>query len=157
MIITTIEERIFFYRNEKGWSRAELARQIGTETGKEPGRDVISQYESGKRKVPSELVPVLAKIFGISTDGLFYKQEETRSHSAVKEAIREVENEGETDLQSALQKAIEALKEADRELQRVKAENDIYKQEKDKYEKENERLNSLMQGFKEYAVKIANS
>ncbi|GAA0892957.1 hypothetical protein GCM10009122_26360 [Fulvivirga kasyanovii] len=149
MIKTTIEERIFFYRNLINCSQAELARRIGAETGKEPGRDVMSQYESGKRKVPSELVPVLAKIFGITADELFYKTE--INDNKLDEAISGFEKEAEVKNNKLFQEAIAKLKEANQEIRRLKMENATYKKANEDYEHENARLSRLIENYRNHA------
>lgn len=125
---TTIEERIFFYRNMKGWSQSDLASEIGTITGRVLGKDVISQYENGKRKVPSELVPVLAEVFGISTDALFYKPDEIDSTVAYENfAGSVIAIQSESDKDKALKIATEALEKAKMAMEKLKIENDEYK------------------------------
>ena len=130
MINTTISERIFFYRTLKNWSQGELAQKIGDVTGKAPGKDVISQYENGKRKVPSDLVPVLADIFAISTDELFYKpggtgiEYETEN---LKKAILNFKVDAEKDIGQAFDNAIIVLEAAREEIEKLKIESAHYR------------------------------
>ena len=148
MIKTTIEERILFYRNLRGWSQGQLAREIGLATGKEPGRDVISQYENGKRKVPSELVPVLAGIFGTTTDALFYKPsdiEADNDQEDVTDYVIAAKSQGDND--KALEIAMEALIKARMAMEKIKIECDYYrhaaKAYKNHYETCNAKLDEL--------------
>lgn len=52
-------------RRVSGITQRELAEKIGVQ------QNTVSQWESGKRKVPSNMLPVLADILCCSIDELF--------------------------------------------------------------------------------------
>lgn len=52
-------------RRGSGITQKELAEKVGVQ------QNTVSQWESGKRKVPSNLLPVLADILCCSIDELF--------------------------------------------------------------------------------------
>lgn len=145
---TTIEERIYHFRTRNNWSQTELGEKIKEITGKSLGRDVISNYEKGRRKVPSELVPVLAKIFGISTDELFYKYEKVIEHSPTLRAIAESEKLAGKDLKAAYGKAIEALQQSKMEIQALRDQAETYKNEMNRYKSEAEEVKAVIDKVK---------
>lgn len=56
--------RIALLRAGKGWSQAELARQIGISAS------AVGMYEQGRREPSLSLVVRLAREFGVTTDYL---------------------------------------------------------------------------------------
>ncbi|WP_202859190.1 helix-turn-helix domain-containing protein [Fulvivirga marina] len=145
---TTIEERIYHFRTRNHWSQTELGEKIKEITGKPLGRDVISNYEKGRRKVPSELVPVLAKIFGISTDELFYKYEEVVAKSPTLQAIEASEKLAKKDVTEAYLKAMEALKQSQVEIQALRDQAETFKNEMNRYKKEAEEAQAVIDKVK---------
>lgn len=54
---------------ERGaYSRAKIGREIGRQTGWSPSRQSISNWLTGERDAPRELVPALNKTFGLSKE-----------------------------------------------------------------------------------------
>ncbi|GAA0891207.1 hypothetical protein GCM10009122_08860 [Fulvivirga kasyanovii] len=135
---TTIEERIYHFRTRNNWSQAELGEKIKEITGKFLARDVISNYEKGRRKVPSELVPVLAKIFDISTDELFYKYPKVVAKSPTLQAIEESEKLAKKDIKEAYRKAIEALHQSKIEIQALRDQSETFENEMKRYKQKAE-------------------
>ncbi len=62
--MTTIGENIRKLRKSKGLTQVQLAGKLGTI------QKVITDYETGKTKPPSERLPVIAKFFGVTVDTL---------------------------------------------------------------------------------------
>lgn len=141
---TTIEERIYHFRTRNNWSQSQLGEKIKEITGKALGRDVISNYEKGRRKVPSELVPVLAQIFNISTDELFYRYEEIVADSPTIRAIAESERAAEKDIKQAYKLAIEALQQSKKEIQSLRDQAEVYKNEMARYKREAEEAKAVI-------------
>ena len=56
--------RIAALRHDRGWSQAELARQLGISTS------AVGMYEQGRREPSAELLVTLAEKFRVSTDYL---------------------------------------------------------------------------------------
>ena len=56
-------------RLEAGLTQAELAQKMGYKA-----QSIITMWESGERKVPSDKLPQLAKIFGCTIDELYDKK-----------------------------------------------------------------------------------
>lgn len=140
MINTTIEERIFYFRTRNNWSQSQLGDAIEKESGKLVSKDVISNYEKGRRKVPSELVPVLARIFDISTDELFYKPGEESHSDDIGSTIMNARHIAAEDKAAAFDITFEALGKAKEEIQKLKIqvaesmqETATYKVELEKY------------------------
>ncbi len=59
-----IGEKIKRLRKEKNWSQAELGKKIGGDARK------ICNYEKGKYLPPTEILPKLAEVLGITIDYL---------------------------------------------------------------------------------------
>ena len=62
--MATIGDNIRRLRKSKGLTQVQLAEKLGTI------QKVITDYETGKTKPPSERLPVLAKFFGVTIDEL---------------------------------------------------------------------------------------
>lgn len=142
---TTIEERIFHFRTRNNWSQAQLGEKIEEITGKSIGRDVISNYEKGRRKVPSELVPVLAQIFDISTDELFYKYQKVTDDSPTIEALVQSEALAKTDLKQAYEIAIKALQKSRDEILALRDQAEVYKNEIVKHKRDAEEAKAIIE------------
>ena len=56
--------RIAILRISKGWSQAELGRQLGVSAS------AVGMYEQGRREPSLDLVVQLARVFGVTTDYL---------------------------------------------------------------------------------------
>lgn len=56
--------RIALLRISKGWSRAELGRQLGVSTS------AVGMYEQGRREPSLDIVSSLSQVFGVTTDYL---------------------------------------------------------------------------------------
>lgn len=56
--------RIALLRAEKGWTQAELGRQIGVSAS------AVGMYEQGRREPSLDIVVRLAREFGVTTDFL---------------------------------------------------------------------------------------
>lgn len=59
------------YRKQKGISQKEFARLLYEATGKQLTLTSVSNYETGLHLPPSQILPVIAGIFGVSIDDLF--------------------------------------------------------------------------------------
>jgi len=62
--MATIADNIRRLRKSKGLTQVQLAEKLGTI------QKVITDYETGKTKPPSERLPVFAKFFGVTVDEL---------------------------------------------------------------------------------------
>lgn len=57
-------------RNKKGWSRSTLARKLSTPD--EPvTEDMVYNMESGRKKIPCEIVIIAMEHFGITPDQMY--------------------------------------------------------------------------------------
>ena len=63
-MVESIGERLRELRNLKDYRQEEVARMLGVE------RHALSQYETGARIPPSDIVAKLASIYEVSTDYL---------------------------------------------------------------------------------------
>jgi len=61
----SIGERIKELRNEKGMTQESLAREF------QISRSALALYETDKRQMPNELLPVMAKFFEVRIDYFF--------------------------------------------------------------------------------------
>ena len=152
MINTTIEERISYFRSRNNWSQAQLGEAIEKESGKAVSKDVISNYENGKRKVPSELVPVLAKIFNISTDELFYKPGEGSHLNTIEEVMSTARHTATKDKAAAFDITFEALEKAKEEIQKLKMQVAEYKNEAEKHRQSAEEASLLLAKIGKYTA-----
>ena len=79
--------RIALLRATNGWSQAELARRIGVSAS------AVGMYEQGRRAPSLDLVVLLAREFGVTTDYLLTgkattEQEEMVAHQALLDTLR---------------------------------------------------------------------
>lgn len=63
-------QRIRDCREDKDWKQKQVAAMLGID------QRVYSNYETGKRKIPVDLLIKLAKIYGVSTDYLLGLEDE---------------------------------------------------------------------------------
>lgn len=144
MINTTIEERISYFRTRNNWSQAQLGEAIEKESGKAVSKDVISNYENGKRKVPSELVPVLARVFNVSTDELFYKPGEGSHLNTIEDAMSTARQKAAEDKAGAFDMTFKALEKAKEEIQKLKMQVAEYKTEAERHKQKAEDATHLL-------------
>tara|TARA_B100000508_G_scaffold131558_1_gene119786 strand:- start:135 stop:527 length:393 start_codon:yes stop_codon:yes gene_type:complete len=57
-------KRVSELRKEFGWTQTQLAEALST------SQQLIAAYEAGSRKIPSSLLPILAKLFAVSLEQL---------------------------------------------------------------------------------------
>lgn len=69
----TIPERIRRLRLEKKLTQAQLAERLGYSAD-----DIVSHWEAWRRTPPTEHIPTLAKIFGVTSDYLLTGKESSR-------------------------------------------------------------------------------
>lgn len=62
---TTVENRLKFYRDAKGWSQGELARRLGV------SRQTINAVETDKYDPSLPLALRMARLFGVAVPDLF--------------------------------------------------------------------------------------
>lgn len=73
-LIIAIPSRIKELRNEKTLTQQYMANELGL------AQNTYAQYESGKRRIPLELIPKIASILNISEERILIgEQEETPS------------------------------------------------------------------------------
>lgn len=63
-LIRQIGQRIARVRQERGWSRPRLARELGI------SRQLLANWERGENRPPYELFVALRSLFGVSIDEL---------------------------------------------------------------------------------------
>ncbi|GAA0192771.1 hypothetical protein GCM10009122_55570 [Fulvivirga kasyanovii] len=122
---TTIRERFSYFRNQKGLSQTELGLKLEEIMGEPFDRFTISNYETGRRRIPAYLVPALAQIFGITTDELFYTERDIASLQNIDTLGVKVAGYREmmdSQPEAAAQKSLEALEQARKEIQGLKEE-----------------------------------
>jgi len=64
-MVVMIGKKLKELRIEENLSQEKLAKELNI------GRATLSQYETDKRQVPNELLPKIAKFFGVTIDYLF--------------------------------------------------------------------------------------
>ncbi len=109
--MSTIGKQIKSFRKEKGMNQCTVAERITEITGSSITKYTISNYESGARNVPVQLVTVFAEIFGVTTDRLLYSTVE----------LPQLETKDGATLRFRLNNALKAVDE-------LKAENKELKQ-----------------------------
>lgn len=121
-IYAILGEKILYFRNKKGLSQVELAEKIQEATGELCDRYAISRFENGRRKLPINYVPLLAQIFGITTDELFYSAEQLRktNKDPLGTQVADYRELAEGDPKEAATKTLEALVRAKNEVQALK-------------------------------------
>ena len=89
MTDNTLISRIINLRESKDWSQAELGRRLGVD------KSVMNKIENGTRKVSTDELAKLSKIFNVSSDYLLngddgYKREWDNSFEEMNDKIRVV-------------------------------------------------------------------
>lgn len=149
----TIAERILYFRNQQNLTLAELGNKIEEITGKGYDRHVVWSYEKGQRKVPAELIPVLARIFGISTDMLFYTNEELqklKNIDTLSTHVADYRKLAKNDPIKAAEEALNRLEEAKQEIQSLKDQVKNYKNEAETYKAELEKIKPTIKKISKY-------
>jgi|ERR1051325_5995689 DNA-binding XRE family transcriptional regulator len=80
----TMEERITYLRKKKGWSQAELARQVSI------GQSTLHAYEAGNRPAQGMSVEIamrLARVLGVTVDYLVGVYEEASAEEICEKRI----------------------------------------------------------------------
>ncbi|WP_373193459.1 helix-turn-helix domain-containing protein [Enterococcus sp. RIT-PI-f] len=89
MTDNTLISRIINLRESKDWSQAELGRRLGVD------KSVMNKIENGTRKVSTDELAKLSKIFNVSSDYLLngddgYKREWDNSFEEMNDKLRVV-------------------------------------------------------------------
>ena len=61
----TLAENIRILRKQHGWTQTDLAEKLDCT------QEMIAYYEKGERKPPSNKIPLMANILGVSIDELY--------------------------------------------------------------------------------------
>jgi len=56
-------------RKEEGFTQEYVAEKL------QDNRVTVANYEALRREVPNELIPIIAKLFGVTTDYLFWLED----------------------------------------------------------------------------------
>lgn len=149
----TIADRILYFRNQQNLTLAELGNKIEEITGKGYDRHVVWSYEKGQRKVPAELIPVLARIFGVTTDMLFYTEaelQELKHIDTLTTNLADYRKMAENDPAKAAVEALNRLEEAQKEIQNLKDQIKNYKNEAETYKAELEKVKPTIKKISKY-------
>ncbi|MBL6447283.1 helix-turn-helix transcriptional regulator [Fulvivirga sp. 29W222] len=130
-----ITERISHFRKKNNLSQTELGEQMQEITGQLFTRSVVSNYENGRRKIPVDLIPVLAKIFGITTDELFYSREDMEKSHEYSSSISELQELAHSDVKAAFEKSLIMLRENSNQLKELQEQLKNSEEEVHKYQK----------------------
>ncbi|MBL6445708.1 hypothetical protein JMN32_05270 [Fulvivirga sp. 29W222] len=155
----TIQEKVCHFRTVKGYSQVELGLKIEEITGQPYDRHAISAYETGRRRIPAYLVPVLAEIFEITTDELFYSKEEIRKFDQIDQLsaqmvdYRELSN---TNPEEAAKAALDLLKEARKEIQTLKSQLAVSKNEVSEAHKKISVMKDVIKKWKKHVKQFMN-
>ncbi|MBL6448282.1 helix-turn-helix transcriptional regulator [Fulvivirga sp. 29W222] len=122
IIHAAMGEKISYFRTKLGLSQVELAERLQESTGELCDRHAVSRFENGHRKLPVNYVPILAQIFGITTDELFYSAEQLRktNKDPFGTQVADYRQLAEDNPKEAANKALEALLQAKNEVQALK-------------------------------------
>ena len=131
----TITERISHFRKKNNLSQTQLGEQMQEITGQLFTRSVVSNYENGRRKIPVDLIPVLAKIFGISIDELFYSGEDIEKSQDYDYSISDLQKLADSDAKAAFEKALIILRENNNQLKELQEQLKSSEKEVQKYQK----------------------
>ena len=151
--MTTISEKVLHFRTLNDLSQADLGKKIEELTGESCDRHAISRYENGKRKIPVSYVPVLAHIFGISTDELFFSSTELKQHSdtgSLEVQIAEFKELATTNPSAISKKALEIIDRAKAEIQDLKSQVKIHQKDAQKYKEELENIKPFIKKISKY-------
>ncbi|UII30907.1 helix-turn-helix domain-containing protein [Fulvivirga ulvae] len=131
----TITERISHFRKKNNLSQTELGEQMQEITGQLFTRSVVSNYENGRRKIPVDLIPVLAKIFGVTTDELFYTSEDMDKSHEYSTSISELQELAHRDAKAAFEKSLILLRENSNQIKELQEQLKNSEKEVGKYQK----------------------
>ncbi|UII32208.1 helix-turn-helix transcriptional regulator [Fulvivirga ulvae] len=152
--MTTISEKVLHFRTLNDLSQADLGKKIEEITGESCDRHAISRYENGKRKIPVNYVPVLARIFGISTDELFFSSNELKQqHSdtrSLEVQIAEFKELAATNSSTLSMKALEIIDKAKAEIQDLKGQVKTWQKDAQKYKDELENIKPVIKKIGKY-------
>ncbi|UII29113.1 helix-turn-helix domain-containing protein [Fulvivirga maritima] len=155
----TIAARILTLRKQQSLTLEELGSKMEVITGRKYDRHVVWAYEKGKRKVPSELIPVFASIFKVPMELLFFTEHNLEDQyyntESLSKDIIKIKKWAETAPYEACQKAIKCIKDASHEIIRLKQEMEKYKAEAKSYQIELDTIKPLFLKIEKYVHKIS--
>ncbi|HAJ79020.1 MAG TPA: hypothetical protein DCO75_04550 [Fibrobacteres bacterium] len=68
-----LSKNIRVLRKQHGWTQTDLSKKLGC------SQETITLYEKNIRKPSADLIPIIAKIFGVSVDQLYNLKENLQS------------------------------------------------------------------------------
>nr|WP_262896709.1 transcriptional regulator [Fulvivirga marina] len=138
-------------------SQADLGKKIEELTGETCDRHAISRYENGKRKIPVNYVPVLAHIFGVSINELFYSSKELKqqgSTDSLEVQIAEFKELAADNPSAISKKALEVIERAQIEIQDLKRQAKLYQKDAKKYKEELENIKPFIKKIGKYVEQM---
>ncbi|MBL6446371.1 helix-turn-helix domain-containing protein [Fulvivirga sp. 29W222] len=154
---TTINKKVMHFRLLNNLSQADLGKKIEELTGETCDRHAISRYENGKRKIPVNYVPVLAYIFGVSINELFYSSKELKqqgSSGSLEVQVAEFKELVAGHSSAISKKALEVIERAQKEIQDLKGQAKLYQKDTKKYKEELEKIKPFIKKIGKYVAQI---
>ena len=160
LIKETIARRIFYFRSKNDLSLTQLGARLEEVTGKKYDKNALWSYENEKRRVPAEIIPAFAEIFNITTDELFYTEDELTKRKNVDTLgaqVAEYRDLANNDPKQASEQALKIIEDARREIQQLKNEVKTYQKEAEGYKSELERVKPVIQKIEKYIQNLGYS
>ena len=82
---TELGQRVATLRKEQHMTQVQLAKMLGI------SQQLMAAHESGQRKIPASILPMLSKIFGVSIEELLGIKETTLKRGPASTLHRQVE------------------------------------------------------------------